>query len=300
MFDEDLATAYEANCDFTTLTSMITFSFTEAVPLQTVGLKVEITDTAMPAVFGSIHATDADGNEHYCCPSGSTLDGFYACAVWAQSVTIATSCVAGGRGLAIREIGLFPYAEAGAFGLVQTIYQDGTAIDTSYNNLFGASYDVTTAGSAGFFWQGSELTIELFSSMPIVATIAVPSYDTTAMDMQSRIDDSTETYDFFLGAYPTVSVYGDYSSFIGQSMHIISPNAGSQYLDRMAIFTGCSSLDETVFMLTNVDGTTCQLSTSLTDNADNVWCEGDYNLAELNGEFNHPLPTWTVSTYSLS
>jgi hypothetical protein len=51
MRDEDVSTAYEASCD-ANYGSSVVFSFTEAIPLQTIGIKLDPAYAALDGGYG--------------------------------------------------------------------------------------------------------------------------------------------------------------------------------------------------------------------------------------------------------
>jgi hypothetical protein len=122
--DEDISTVFEVSCD-ANYQSSIVFYFTEAIPLQTVGIKLDPAYAALDGGYGTITIGTNGEDDQYC--QVSSLDGFHMCSYWANTITISAICIgadASGQpanGLRIAEIGFFPYAEAGAFGFVQDV-----------------------------------------------------------------------------------------------------------------------------------------------------------------------------------
>jgi hypothetical protein len=122
--DEDISTVFEVSCD-ANYQSSIVFYFTEAIPLQTVGIKLDPAYAALDGGYGTITIGTNGEDDQYC--QVSSLDGFHMCSYWANTITISAICIgtdASGQpanGLRIAEIGFFPYAEAGAFGYIENV-----------------------------------------------------------------------------------------------------------------------------------------------------------------------------------
>jgi hypothetical protein len=131
--------------------------------------------------------------------------------------------------------------------------------------------------------------------MPIATYLIVPSLDTVA-ENQYYSTYYIDNEDFHMTGYPMISVYGDFEEHWTSYFTISAADEQSRYIDRLAIFSTCSALDETTFTFTEIDSDRCYFVAGSTSE---LWCEGEYDLADNDGEFYFDLPSYEIETYSV-